>query len=415
MTVSIGCRRAFTCLRLLVMAGAARAAAQQDVISQIPDSTAAALQQAGIHLDQSGSGLDVGPSSGESPFSWGPFVLSPHPLYRFLYGNGIQASPGHSSLTAINTFAPGFLLAVGSSWIVDYTPTWDLYSNPVFKDTLGQAVSLIGSRTFHDWSIRFTQGYVYSSQPLVETGAQTTEQIYTTDLTITHRLDPQWLLETDLDQSLQYTVGFPSTSDWSGLGKLHYQFSPRIDAAIGADLGFVSESEGPDEAYLRPTAELTWSPTDKVSMDVSGGAEHREFFGDPWTSLNTPIFDLAVHYSPFQATKLSLTAGRHVAAALFADQITRTTQWVVSIEQRLLTHFFLTGSFGYNDVDYLATGGSSADVRSDNDLSYSVRFSTTLLKRATISVLYQGSHNSSTIPVYGFSSGQIGAEFQLRY
>jgi hypothetical protein len=388
--------------------------AQQEVVPLPGDSTAAQLQQINTHQDPSAA-ASAEQLSGDSPFRWGSFVLSPHFLYRFLYGTGIQSSPGHSSLTAIQSFAPGFSLGAGSFWMIDYTPTWDVYSSRAFKDTLGQAVSLMGARTYKDWTVRFTQGYVYSSQPLVETGAQTQEQVYSTALQVTHQAFSHVVVETDLDQDLQYATGFPSTSEWSGTDKIRYIFSQHTELAVGMTLGFVSESEGSDEGYFRPVAELTWRPTDKISLDVTGGAEHREFFGDPWTCLNTPIFELGAHYFPFDSTKWTLSAGREIAAALFENQITKTTHWNLSVEQRLLGHFFLTGTVGYTQVAYIPTGGGADGARNDDGLSYSARLRTTLRKRTTISILYQHNGNVSTLPGFGFESDQVGAEYEVRY
>src|SRR5262245_8571570 len=39
------------------------------------------------------------------PFRWGPVTLRPHLLYRFIYGDGIQASTNQSVSTAIHEFA----------------------------------------------------------------------------------------------------------------------------------------------------------------------------------------------------------------------------------------------------------------------------------------------------------------------
>src|SRR5271165_5201459 len=73
-------------------------------------------------------------AAAEPLFQWGPFSLSPDVEYQYSYGDGLQATPGHSSTTATQSLTTGVQLTGGSVWTVDYTPTWKFYSNPAFKD-----------------------------------------------------------------------------------------------------------------------------------------------------------------------------------------------------------------------------------------------------------------------------------------
>jgi len=104
---------------------------------------------------------------------WGPVSVRPHLVYRLTYGDGIQSSLGQPVTTGIQAISPGILLGLGSTWTLDYTPTWTLYSNRAFKDTLGNAADLHGDTAYGDWTFGFSQNYSRSSLPLVETGQQT--------------------------------------------------------------------------------------------------------------------------------------------------------------------------------------------------------------------------------------------------
>jgi hypothetical protein len=44
-----------------------------------------------------------------------------------------------------------------------------------------------------------------------------------------------------------------------------------------------------------------------------------------------------------------------------------------------------------------------------------VRLSTTILRKGSIAVLYQNSHDTSNVGGYGFSSQQIGFELSYRF
>jgi hypothetical protein len=103
---------------------------------------------------------------------WGPLTLQSHLLYQLSYGNGLQASPGQSSSSLINEVDPGILLQWGSHWSLGYTPTLRFYSDRALHNTYDNAVTLTGGTTYEDWSFGLSQSYASSSQPLIETAAQ---------------------------------------------------------------------------------------------------------------------------------------------------------------------------------------------------------------------------------------------------
>jgi len=391
----------------------ATANAQQDVFAPPPPSPVPALQPAGVHMFPDPS-LDY-PEPPESPYQWGSFVLKPHYLYRFLYGDGIQATPGHRSTTAINSFAPGFYLNMGSHWAIDYTPTWDLYSNSIFHDTVDEAANLAGAYSFNGWTVQFNQGYHYSSQPLIETGRQTSVQDFTTSIDLSNQLSRQVLSETILSQDLRSGVGFPASSEPSALEWLHYQFFPQLDTALGAGVGYINVSEGTDISYFRPQLQATFSPTSKLSFNLSGGLDRREFLVHPRSFLNTPIYSLTAQYAPFETTTLTLTGGREVSESFFANQSTKDTHWNATLKQRLLKHYLLVASIGQHDADYISNVSANSAGRDDRELASNVRLSSPFFRRGTFAVLYRWDRNTSNIHGFGFSSHQVGFEIGYKY
>ena len=115
----------------------------------------------------------VAPTTSEALLQWGILNLRPHVLYQFLYGNGIQSSPGEQAVTAINAFSPGLFLGLGRNVTLDYTPTLRFYSNRKFQDSLAHSVVLTAGATYEDWVLGLSQSYVSASAPLVETGTRT--------------------------------------------------------------------------------------------------------------------------------------------------------------------------------------------------------------------------------------------------
>lgn len=402
---------------LFLFACSATAEAQQEVVAPLPTSIGAILQQAGIPqppaASEPSSISSVLPS--DSPFQWPPFVLRPHFLYRFLYEYGVQVRPGHPTTSLIDTFAPGFSLEIGSHWTIDYTANWDIYSNHAFRDTLGHSVSVVGINSYDDWTVQLTQGYVYSSQPLVETGLQTTEQNYKTALDVSHDLGTHVLLETIMNQDLSYVVGFPDTYQWSVDEWLHYRLSTQFDAAVGTSAGYVHESRGSDSSFTRPDAELTWQPTKKLELKMNGGFEHRVYLDYPRTSLKTPTYDFSAQFDPVETTKLTLEVVRQVTPTYFVNETTKSASENLNLSQRLLGKFYLIGGVGHNEITYVSTGQTLGVARKDEQTTYNLNLSTEFLRRGTFAVFCIRTKNSSSLAGYSFATTQLGLEIGYKY
>jgi hypothetical protein len=407
----------FLPILLVSLLFAAENHAQEAAVAPLPNSINGVLQQAGIPLpapDEDPSSIQ-GADRPTSPFFYPPFLFSPHFYYRFLYEYGVQVRPGHPTTTLIDTFAPGITIGLGPHFIFDYTANWDVYSNHAFRDTLGHSVSLSGTTTLDNWNVEITQGYSYSSQPLVETAIQTTVQDYKTTLDFSRDLGRQFLTETIVNQDLRYAVLFPDSDQWSVDQWMHYRFSAQFDTALGVGAGYVHESQGSDTNYTRPQAQLNWAPTEKIDLKASGGFEHRVFLDYPRTSLNTPTYDFTIQYSPIQTTKLILNFVRQVTPSFFANESTKVSRIDLGVTQRLLKKYFLSGEVGRNDVTYISAEHAAGSVRDDGQTTYTVKLSTSFLKRGTLSLLSYRTRNSSSVAGYGFVTTQFALELGYRY
>jgi hypothetical protein len=352
---------------------------------------------------------------GTAPFQWGVVSLHPHFSYRFLYGDGIQASPSQQSTTSVHTISPGVLLNIGTHWTLDYTPTQTYYSNPVFKDTLDHAVSLLGGTSFQNWTLQFSQTYASSSAPLIETGRQTSEDNYGTAASAAYRFGNQMQLDTSLSYQARFSTAFPDSRESTFGERLHYQFSSRLDTSVSLDFGYVNMSVGTDMTYTRPAVQLNWKATDKITFNVQGGFENRKFRTGGANDLNSPTFGASIQYQPFTTTTLSFTANRGVAAAYFTNQITKNTGWTLNLQQRLFQHYYLSAGYSGQKATYVTTDPTLVAGRDDQNYSFNVRLSTAFFQRGTIALLYQNGHNSSNRTGFGFSSNQVGLEVGYRY
>ena len=363
------------------------------------------------------SPLEATPSaiSQNASLQWGMVSFQPSLLYRFLYGDGIQSSPGHNLTTAINAISAGLLFGIGDHWTFDYTPTQTFYSNRAFRNTFDNSLQLNGSTTFENWIFGLSESFVSSSPTLVETGGQTKQKTWLTTANLGYHLNSRMLLDTSVSQNVQSADAFNSSREWSTSDWLHYQFVPQLDTAIGFGAGYVGVSEGSDMTYTRPQAQIGWRPTGKISLNIQGGDEDRKFRSGGLGDLKSPTYGASIQYQPVETTALTFGANRSVAPSYFTSQITRGDGWTAGLDQRLLQEFHLGLSFGQQKTSYLATASDVSAGRDDKVNSLGVRLSTTILRKGSIAVLYQNSHDTSNVGGYGFSSQQIGFELSYRF
>ncbi len=350
-----------------------------------------------------------------APLQWGSVAVRPHLAYRMLYGDGIQSNPGEPVTTAIQTIAPGVLFGWATHWTLDYTPTWTLYSNRAFRNTLDHAADLAGGAAYGDWNFHLSQGYVSESPPLVETGAQTKQELWSTALQAIYHYGDRFVFDATVSQNVRFAEGFTDTREWSTLDWLHNRVSQRLDTAVGIGWGYVDVSPGPNMTYVRPQAQIAWRSTDKISFSLRGGYENRKLNSHNAADLNNPTYGASIQYQPIETTALTLGAARDVTTSYFAGQVTKSTGWNASLQQRLLQVLNLTVSFARQTSTYVATTDTVAASRDDRTDSLDVRLGTTVLRRGTVAILYQYRHNSSTDAGFRFSSRQIGIDFGYRF
>lgn len=347
---------------------------------------------------------------------YGIFNLHPHPYYRFLYGNGILSGTNSAVNTVINQISPGFLLEIGRHWTLDYTPTWTFYSSSRFQDSLDHAVTLTGGTAYEDWTLGLSQGFTLTSDPLVETATQTSQETYTTAINASYQFNSKMSTDLGLSQNLISADQFNSSREWSTRDWLNYEFWPRLNAGIGAGLGYVDVQTGPDMTYEQLQCRVNWRATDKLSFEVNVGGEDRQFHGGASDLLN-PVFGAAIQYQPFEVTRITISADRTVSASYFTNSATESINFNGDLNQRLLGKLYLDLQGGYHTVKYVASAsaGSAVNNREDDYYTFSATLSYPFLRRGTISAFYQASSDSSSQAGYSYSSSQVGGQISYRF
>jgi hypothetical protein len=391
-----------------------RHAQAQSVLPPSPESAAtpAALQSA--QNDEMDVFATPAAETESEPFRWGLLTLRPHPYYQFLYGTGILVNPGQPVDTTIQQISPGFLLDVGSHLTLDYTPSWVFYSNNHFNDTLDQMVRLAWGGAYNDWVLSASQSYTASSEPTAQTGTQTSQQNYLTTAAASYNFNSTMSVDLTASQNFNFADQFENYREWSTLDWLNYQFWPRLNVAAGIGLGYDDEESSPDMLFEQYQARVQWRATDKISFQLHGGVEDRQFLGTGQSDLISPVFDGTIQYQPFAVTKLSLTAQRSVSPSYFQNQATENTSFSGDLNQRLLGFFYLDLNGGYQITKYTPT--SSVPVNREDDYYFlNTQLSCAFLKRGTVAVFYQLNDNSSSASGFSFVTHQVGFKIGYSY
>jgi hypothetical protein len=349
------------------------------------------------------------------PFRYKFLTLRPHVDYQFLYGDGILVATNQPENTVIQTIAPGFGLDVGQHWTVDYTPSWTLYSNNHFQNTFNQVAKLIGGTVYGNWVLGLTQGYVVSDTPQAETATQTKQTTYATAINGTYTINSKMSLDLAVNQDFVSADQFQSYREWSTMDWLNYHFWVRFDMALGVGVGYDDVDASPDMLFEQYQGRIKWRATDKISFQINGGVEDRQFYGGASGDLLNPVFGGGIQYQPFEQTRISLNAERVVAVSSLQNQISESVGFDADLNQRLLGRLHLDLSGGYQNIKYVDSGVNPAPNRTDDYYYINTRLSTSFLKRGTVAIFYQISSDSSTAAGFGFTSHQVGFEIGFAY
>jgi hypothetical protein len=409
---------------LCLIAFACTAGAQQ-VIMQPPhySATPTALQQAQNNEMQvfNPAAAFLNMLQEINPYQWGPVSFHPSLSYQFLYGTGIQSSPGTNSATIVQTISPNFLFEVGSHWTLDYSPSWTFYSSSQFQNSLDHTAALSWGTSYEDWVLGFSQGYTRSDTPLIETGAQTEQENYSTAINASYQFNTKMSLDMGVSQNFSLASNSGSSANlqnsrvWSTMEWLNYEFWPRLNAGIGAGGGYVNVDSGPDQAFEQVSGRVNWRATDKTSFQISAGFEDSQALIAGASDIISPTFSASIQYQPFEQTKLSLNASRATGVSYFVGQNTESTSLTAGLNQRLLRKFYLGLSGEYTTTDYLASTSGASTGRTDESYSFNASLSRSLSKRATASVSYSYSNSRSSDSRFTFSSNQISVQVGYQF
>jgi hypothetical protein len=349
------------------------------------------------------------------PFRYKFLTLRPHVDYQFLYASGILANPGQPEDTIIQLIAPGLRLDIGDHWVLDYTPSWTMYSNNQFHNVFGQSASLAGGTVYGNWVLGLAQTYTDSSQPQAETGTQTREQVFDTTVNGTYTMNSKMSLDLAVSQIFNSAEQFQSYRETSTLNWLNYHFWDRFNLGVGLGIGYENPDASPDMLFEQYLGRINWRATDKISFQLNGGVQDNQFLQGGYSSFLSPVFGGGIQYQPFEHTQVFLNAERTVEVSAFQNQVTENAGFDLGLNQRLFGKLTLGIDGGYQNIQYLSVNNTSSSVRTDDYYFVNARLSKGFLTRGKVALIYQFSEDASTSPGFSYTSHQIGLEISFAY
>jgi hypothetical protein len=353
----------------------------------------------------------------------GPVSVRPHLQYRYAFAWNLQAVPGNLRNTSIQSITPGVLFEIGDHWQLDLVPSWTFYSDRFFTDTFSHLARLSGSTRKDTWAAGLSLSYSLSHLTLVETASQMRNKQYVITVHGSRKLGNRTWFDSSASYNARYatpvleTPGWTDSDwlQWTSTNFIRYQLTPNLSLSAGAVYGYAQVSVGDNMETVTPSARVEWRVSDKIMLSGRAGAEKRKFLSGSRGTLESPTYSGSLSYHPFQVTTVSVSATRGISASYFANEITRSQGYVVSLNQRLLSKLFLTATMSETDTEFLAVHANATPRRNDHYRTYSARLSTVVFQRAVIAAFYQIGRNLSDDALYKFRTEQVGFELNYRF
>jgi hypothetical protein len=353
----------------------------------------------------------------DNPLQLGPFQLRPFATYRFTYGNGLNVTPGNQVTTALHEITPGAVLQ-SRHLSFRYAPTLRYYSSDAFKDGVDHAASANANFGLGDWVFNLVHSFSKTQSTLIETAAQTPQQSHNTSLSAHYQHADKTSFDFSLSQGIQEAEALNSSISWSSMNWANYHWTDNALVGFGAGGGYTKQDFGFDMTHEQVQGRIGWNPGLKLSVQLNGGLEFRQFSDSGVEDQLNPLFGASIGYTPWEATTFSLSANQSVGTSLLDAQATETKSISAGVRQRFLEilHLDLFAGFMMQDYQNVAVQRSEATLetsRSDDILSFSAALGCTVFKKGDISVFYQHSQNESSAEGFTYDSDQYG--FQIAY
>jgi len=251
----------------------------------------------------------------------------------------------------------------------------------------------------------------------LDVAGRTTFDIYDTHLNAAYYVTGKTFVSAGLDYTNNHYTDLISSQTITGNFFLNYNYSDKVVVGLGGTFGYDQvEEPNPDQTFEQANLRFSYQATGKINVVGSVGVEFRHFEDDAVDTHVSPIFELGINYTPFDGTKISLTANQHIYnSAVLAQQNYTMTNISGGIQQRLLQRVFLGLNGGYERSDYFSTAGSTGPDRNDDYFFVEPSIAVSVTRFWTVGAYYLHRVNDSSLDVFSFHDHQVGLRSTLQF
>ena len=285
--------------------------------------------------------------------------------YERTYHNVVSFSPDTFIITEPETWP-------GKTLMVDYGPRFNWFTEYTENDSIDEFLTVNALWPMRRTILGLRQDYVLQNTTVIEAGRRTWQQTVPTLLMSGYQLSEKTTAEVNLSRtavSYEQNQGLADYTDWNWDNWLNYQYSPRLNLSLGANLGMLELPSQPSQTYETLLARARYRYGARVIVDGSVGVQLRQYQGGV---INTtePVFNFIVHYQASDNTSFGLTCFRREAASVTFGYDYFSTGISLSLRQRLTDRYYVSLDGTYYDTAYLATSPDLATTeqahRNDN-------------------------------------------------
>jgi hypothetical protein len=387
-------------------------------------------------------------SSQESTLRLGGLDLFPHAAGQAQYDNNILISHTSPLNDVIWTFSPGLTLAGGGVgaylpgsvtveqlrnllyyslvedvtrpgrfFAVDYTPSFNFYTDHTEYDNVGQSVKLSDGYSFSRLALGLDFDYTREASKNNYVGNLTEDSIYDARFRSRYDLTDRTSLEVngryyrlDYDDPLYQGYQEMSNENW-----LNRTFADRLSLGVGLVVGRDLPQQSADQTFERGLVRAVYRLSGKLYFSSSLGVEFRQYDSGESGNLN-PVLGITGTYQLREGTTLSLEGHSLQEPSPYGGY--NDTRWGggAGVRQRLFSRVYAEASAGYDNIRYnfYGTQGQPSSSRSDNYFYGRLTFEYEFNRHVVGSLFYTYYRDNSSYVAYSYDDTVLGLKVLWR-
>jgi len=339
-----------------------------------------------------------------------------------------QVSDYYFTIEPVLTLGVGDITAHEDNYIrFDYAPSLFLFADHSENDAVQQLIHLEGQHHFSRLTVTLGEEIAIldgtdlrslsdattpGSHANLDVSGRTKFETYNTRMNASYDLSGKTFLSTGFDSLI---TDYNSSSLFSSAMIsenvfLNYRYSDKVVLGVGGTGGYdFVDDPNPDQTFEQANLRVTYQASGKISLNLSGGVEFRQFEGSSRSEYISPVFEISANYQPFDGTRFILSGSRHTYnSGVLAGQDFAETTITASLRQRLVQRFYFAVSGGYQNSDYFSTVSGVAANRQDDYYFIEPSLDFSITRFWTIGGYYLHRQNDSSLQPFSFDDNQVG-------